>query len=82
MDLTDTKAIRQSDFLVSLGEEWSGFGSTMFAAASDLCLGNRVSAVLRRASNDKWSCSSGANWHTRAFDGAFPALPRVKVMPH
>jgi type VI protein secretion system component VasK len=54
----------------SLGEEWSGFGSTMFVQP----LTQAWETVLQPSAaslNDKWSRSVVANWHT-AFDGRFP----------
>lgn len=69
VDLTDT---RQYGSLIaaSLGEEWSGFGSTMFVQP----LTRAWETVLQPSAaslNDKWSRSVVANWHT-AFDGRFP----------
>lgn len=69
VDLTDT---RQYGSLISasLGEEWSGFGSTMFVQP----LTQAWETVLQPSAaslNDKWSRSLVANWHT-AFDGRFP----------
>ncbi|MFZ3619242.1 ImcF-related family protein [Leclercia barmai] len=69
VDLTDT---RQYGSLISasLGEEWSGFGSTMFVQP----LTQAWETVLQPSAaslNDKWSRSVVANWHT-AFDGRFP----------
>ncbi len=69
IDLTDT---RQYGSLISasLGEEWSGFGSTMFVQP----LTQAWETVLQPSAaslNDKWSRSVVTNWHT-AFDGRFP----------
>ncbi|MCG1031673.1 hypothetical protein J5S76_06735 [Bacillus amyloliquefaciens] len=69
VDLTDT---RQYGSLISasLGEEWSGFGNTMFVQP----LTQAWETVLQPSAaslNDKWSRSIVANWHT-AFDGRFP----------
>lgn len=69
VDLTDT---RQYGSLISasLGEEWSGFGNTMFVQP----LTQAWETVLQPSAaslNDKWSRSVVANWHT-AFDGRFP----------
>ena len=69
VDLTDT---RQYGSLIaaSLGEEWSGFGSTMFVQP----LTRAWETVLQPSAaslNDKWSRSIVANWQT-AFDGRFP----------
>lgn len=69
VDLTDT---RQYGSLISasLGEEWSGFGSTIFVQP----LTRAWETVLQSSAsglNDKWSRSVVANWHT-AFDGRFP----------
>ncbi|WP_288426270.1 ImcF-related family protein [uncultured Pantoea sp.] len=69
VDLTDT---RQYGSLIaaSLGEEWSGFGSTMFVQP----LTQAWETVLQpsaAALNDKWSRAVAADWHT-AFNGRFP----------
>lgn len=69
VDLTDT---RQYGSLISasLGEEWSGFGSTMFVQP----LTQAWETVLQPSAaslNDKWSRSVAADWHT-AFNGRFP----------
>jgi type VI secretion system protein ImpL len=69
VDLTDT---RQYGSLISasLGEEWSGFGNTMFVQP----LTQAWETVLEPSAaslNDKWHRSVVANWHT-AFDGRFP----------
>ncbi len=69
VDLTDT---RQYGSLISasLGEEWSGFGSTVFVQP----LTQAWETVLQPSAaglNDKWRRSVVANWHT-AFDGRFP----------
>jgi type VI secretion system protein ImpL len=69
VDLTDTQ---QYGSLVSasLGEEWSGFGRTMFVQP----LTQAWETVLQPSAaslNDRWSRSVVANWRT-AFDGRFP----------
>ncbi|HEM6801058.1 TPA: type VI secretion protein VasK [Citrobacter koseri] len=69
VDLTDTQQYG-SLISASLGEEWSGFGSTMFVQP----LTQAWETVLQPSAaslNDKWSRSVVANWHT-AFDGRFP----------
>lgn len=69
VDLTDTQQYG-SLISASLGEEWSGFGSTMFV----LPLTQAWETVLQPSAaslNDKWSRAVVANWHT-AFDGRFP----------
>ncbi|MFY9994559.1 MAG: ImcF-related family protein [Leclercia sp.] len=69
VDLTDTQQYG-SLISASLGEEWSGFGSTMFVQP----LTQAWETVLQPSAaslNDKWRRSVVANWHT-AFDGRFP----------
>ncbi|AHJ76603.1 ImcF-related family protein [Kosakonia sacchari] len=69
VDLTDTQQYG-SLISASLGEEWSGFGSTMFVQP----LTQAWETVLQPSAaslNDKWSRSVVANWHT-SFDGRFP----------
>ena len=69
VDLTDTQQYG-SLISASLGEEWSGFGSTMFVQP----LTQAWETVLQPSAaslNDKWSRSVVANWHN-AFDGRFP----------
>ncbi|BCL43888.1 TPA: type VI secretion protein VasK [Enterobacter roggenkampii] len=69
VDLTDTQQYG-SLISASLGEEWSGFGSTMFVQP----LTQTWETVLQPSAaslNDKWSRSVVANWQT-AFDGRFP----------
>lgn len=69
VDLTDTQQYG-SLISASLGEEWSGFGNTMFVQP----LNQAWETVLQPSAaslNDKWSRSIVANWHT-AFDGRFP----------
>ncbi len=69
VDLTDTQQYG-SLISASLGEEWSGFGNTMFVQP----LTQAWETVLQPSAaslNDKWSRSIVANWHT-AFDGRFP----------
>lgn len=69
VDLTDT---RQYGSLIaaSLGEEWSGFGQTMFVQP----LTQAWETVLQPSAaslNDKWARSVVALWHG-AFDGRYP----------
>jgi len=69
VDLTDTQQYG-SLISASLGEEWSGFGNTMFVQP----LAQAWETVLQPSAaslNDKWSRAVVANWHT-AFDGRFP----------
>lgn len=69
VDLTDTQQYG-SLISASLGEEWSGFGSSMFVQP----LTQAWETVLQPSAaslNDKWSRSVVANWRT-AFDGRFP----------
>ncbi len=69
IDLTDTQQYG-SLISASLGEEWSGFGSTIFVQP----LTQAWETVLQPSAaslNDKWSRSVVANWHT-AFDGRYP----------
>lgn len=69
VDLTDTQQYG-SVISASLGEEWSGFGSTMFIQP----LTQAWETVLQPSAaslNGKWSRSMVANWRT-AFDGRFP----------
>lgn len=69
VDLTDTQQYG-SLISASLGEEWSGFGNTMFVQP----LSQAWETVLQPSAaslNDKWSRSVVANWQT-AFDGRFP----------
>lgn len=69
VDLTDTQQYG-SLISASLGEEWSGYGSTMFMQP----LAQPWETVLQPSAaslNDKWSRSVVANWRT-AFDGRFP----------
>lgn len=69
VDLTDTQQYG-SLIAASLGEEWSGFGNTMFVQP----LTQAWETVLQPSAaslNDRWSRSVVANWHT-AFDGRFP----------
>lgn len=69
VDLTDTQQYG-SLISASLGEEWSGFGSTMFVQP----LTQAWETVLQPSAaslNDKWSRSVLTDWHT-AFDGRFP----------
>lgn len=69
IDLTDT---RQYGSLIaaSLGEEWSGFGQTMFVQP----LTQAWETVLQPSAaslNDRWSRSVVALWRS-AFDGRYP----------
>jgi type VI secretion system protein ImpL len=69
VDLTDTQQYG-SLVAASLGEEWSGFGNTIFVQP----LTQAWETVLQPSAaslNDRWSRSVVANWHT-AFDGRFP----------
>ncbi|MGK3144621.1 ImcF-related family protein [Pantoea sp. C2G6] len=69
VDLTDTQQYG-SLVAASLGEEWSGFGNTLFVEP----LTQAWETVLQPSAaslNDRWSRSVVANWHT-AFDGRFP----------
>ncbi|WP_052038246.1 ImcF-related family protein [Pectobacterium odoriferum] len=69
VDLTDTQQYG-SLISASLGEEWSGFGSTMFVQPL-LQAWETVLQPSAASLNDKWNRSVVANWHT-AFDGRFP----------
>lgn len=69
VDLTDTQQYG-SLVAASLGEEWSGFGRTMFVQP----LTQAWETVLQPSAaslNDRWSRSVVANWRT-AFDDRFP----------
>ncbi|WP_439649912.1 ImcF-related family protein [Enterobacter soli] len=69
VDLTDTQQYG-SLVAASLGEEWSGFGNTMFVQP----LTQAWETVLQPSAaslNDRWSRSVVGNWRT-AFDGRFP----------
>jgi len=69
VDLTDTQQYG-SLVAASLGEEWSGFGQTLFVQP----LTQAWETVLQPSAsslNDRWNRSVVANWHT-AFDGRFP----------
>ena len=69
VDLTDTQQYG-SLVAASLGEEWSGFGRTMFVQP----LTQAWETVLQPSAaslNDRWSRSVVANWRT-AFEGRFP----------
>jgi len=69
VDLTDTQQYG-SLVAASLGEEWSGFGQTMFVQP----LTQAWETVLQPSAaslNDRWARSVVANWRT-AFDGRFP----------
>lgn len=69
VDLTDTQAYG-SLVAASLGEEWTGFGETMFVQP----LSQAWETVLQPSAaslNDQWQRSIVANWHA-AFDGRYP----------
>lgn len=69
VDLTDTREYG-SLVAASLGEEWSGFGQTMFV----LPLTQAWETVLQPSAaslNEAWQRSVVANWHS-AFDGRYP----------
>lgn len=69
VDLTDTQAYG-SLVAASLGEEWSGFGQTMFVQP----LTQAWETVLQPSAaslNDQWQRSVVASWHS-AFDGRYP----------
>jgi len=69
IDLTDTQQYG-SLVAASLGEEWSGFGNTLFVQP----LTQAWETVLQPSAaslNARWSRSLAANWHT-AFDGRYP----------
>jgi len=69
VDLTDTRQYG-SLMAASLGEEWSGFGNTLFVQP----LTRAWETVLQPSAaslNDRWRRSLTANWHT-AFDGRYP----------
>ena len=69
VDLTDTQQYG-SLVAASLGEEWSGFGNTLFVQP----LTQAWETVLQPSAaslNARWSRSVVANWHT-AFEGRFP----------
>ncbi|WP_420704062.1 ImcF-related family protein [Citrobacter amalonaticus] len=69
VDLTDTREYG-SLVAASLGEEWSGFGQTMFVQP----LAQAWETVLQPSAaslNDAWQRSVVANWHS-AFDGRYP----------
>ena len=69
IDLTDTQQYG-SLIAASLGEEWNGFGNTMFVQP----LTQAWETVLQPSAaslNDKWRRSVVAGWNS-AFDGRFP----------
>ncbi|MNB78502.1 hypothetical protein D3C75_252060 [compost metagenome] len=69
VDLTDTQQYG-SLVAASLGEEWRGFGHTLFVQP----LTQAWETVLQPSAaslNERWSRSVVANWHT-AFEGRFP----------
>ncbi|MFK3841019.1 ImcF-related family protein [Serratia sp. NPDC087055] len=69
VDLTDTQQYG-SLVAASLGEEWSGFGNTLFVQP----LTQAWETVLQPSAaslNDRWRRSVVANWHT-AFEGRYP----------
>jgi type VI secretion system protein ImpL len=77
VDLTDTWQYG-SLISASLGEEWSGFGSTMFVQP----LTQAWETVLQPSAaslNDKWSRSVVANWQLPLT--VVSRLPPAKVMP-
>ncbi|MFV0575028.1 MAG: ImcF-related family protein [Vibrio sp.] len=69
VDLTDTQEYG-SLIAASLGQEWTGFGQTVFVQP----LSQAWETVLQPSAaslNDRWARSVVDNWHT-AFDGRFP----------
>jgi type VI secretion system protein ImpL len=73
VDLTDTQEYG-SLVAASLGEEWSGFGQTMFVQP----LTQAWETVLQPSAaslNEAWQRSVVANWNS-AFKGVIPLLPR------
>lgn len=69
VDLTDTQQYG-SLVAASLGEEWSGFGNTVFVQP----LTRAWETVLQPSAaslNERWSRAVVANWHS-AFDGRYP----------
>lgn len=69
VNLTDTQEYA-SLIAASLGEEWSGFGQTMFVQP----LTQAWETVLQPSSaslNDRWKNAIVANWKS-AFDGRYP----------
>lgn len=69
IDLTDTQQYG-SLVAASLGEEWSGFGNTVFVQP----LTQAWETVLQPSAaslNERWHRSVVANWHS-AFDGRYP----------
>ena len=69
VDLTDTQQYG-SLLAASLGEEWSGFGNTVFVQP----LTQAWETVLQPSAaslNERWSRAVVANWHA-AFDGRYP----------
>ena len=69
VDLTDTQQYG-SLVAASLGEEWSGFGRTMFVQP----LTQAWETVLQPSAaslNDQWNRAVVANWRS-AFDGRYP----------
>ncbi|WP_312235479.1 ImcF-related family protein [Pseudescherichia sp.] len=69
VDLTDTREYG-SLMAASLGEEWSGFGQTLFVQP----LTQAWETVLQPSAaslNEAWQRSIVANWHA-AFDGRYP----------
>ena len=79
VDLTDTQQYG-SLISASLGEEWSGFGSTIFVQP----LTQAWETVLQPSAaslNDKWSRAVVANWHT-AFDGRSPFSATTRYSSH
>lgn len=69
IDLTDTQQYG-SLVAASLGEEWSGFGNTIFVQP----LNQAWETVLQPSAaslNERWSRAVVANWHS-AFNGRYP----------
>ncbi|WP_404851433.1 MULTISPECIES: ImcF-related family protein [unclassified Enterobacter] len=69
LDLTDTQQYG-SLMAASLGEEWSGFGRTLFVQP----LTQAWETVLQPSAaslNQRWNRAMVENWHT-AFEGRFP----------
>lgn len=75
VDLTDTREYG-SLVAASLGEEWSGFGQTMFVQP----LTQAWETVLQPSAaslNDAWQRSVVVNWNS-AFKGRYPVCRRQK----
>ncbi|WP_299999034.1 ImcF-related family protein [uncultured Cedecea sp.] len=69
VDLTDTQQYG-SLVAASLGQEWSGFGNTLFVQPL-LQAWETVLQPSAASLNDKWNRSVVGNWNT-AFEGRFP----------